>query len=89
MDETYAESALATPGEYALYVQQIVGFNTELAEDQQMSYILTIEEGETTAIDAVDAEAENAVIYDLTGRRVEKITKAGVYVINGVKKVVK
>ena len=46
-------------------------------------------EGVTTAIDSVNAQAESAEIYDLTGRRVEKITKAGIYVINGVKKVVK
>lgn len=42
-----------------------------------------------TAIEGVDAEAENAVIYDLTGRRVEKITNAGIYIINGKKVVVK
>ena len=39
-----------------------------------------------TAIDGIDAEAENAEIYDLTGRRVNNITNAGIYIINGVKK---
>lgn len=42
-----------------------------------------------TAIDGIDAEAENAEIFDLTGRRVNNITNAGIYIINGVKKIVK
>ena len=43
----------------------------------------------TTAIEDVEAEAENAEIYDLTGRRVNEITKAGIYIVNGVKRVIK
>lgn len=43
----------------------------------------------TTAIENVEAEAENAVIYDLTGRRIDEITEAGIYIINGVKKIVR
>ncbi|MBO7230184.1 MAG: hypothetical protein J6V20_02095 [Bacteroidaceae bacterium] len=43
----------------------------------------------TTAIESVVAEAENNVIYDITGRRVEKITNAGIYIINGNKVLVK
>lgn len=45
--------------------------------------------GVDTAIEGVEAEAENAVIYDLTGRRVNEITKAGIYIINGKKTLVK
>ena len=43
----------------------------------------------TTAIEDVEAEAEGSVIYDLTGRRVNEITKAGIYIVNGTKKVIK
>lgn len=43
----------------------------------------------TTAIESVVAEAENNVIYDITGRRVEKITNAGIYIVNGNKVLVK
>ncbi|MBO7272376.1 MAG: hypothetical protein J6U89_05830, partial [Bacteroidaceae bacterium] len=43
----------------------------------------------TTAIENVETEAENAVIYDLTGRRIDEITEAGIYIINGVKKIVR
>ena len=55
----------------------------------QSVFTWTIEEGNTTAIEAVDAEAENAEIYDITGRRVNEITKAGVYIVNGKKVLVK
>ena len=43
--------------------------------------------GTETAIGEVETEAENAVIYDLAGRRVQKAQK-GLYIVNG-KKVVK
>ena len=76
---------ITEPGTYTLDLSSLADYG--LTGDMEFSW--TIAEGETTAIDAVDAEAENAVIYDLTGRRIEKITKAGIYVINGVKKVVK
>lgn len=56
---------------------------------QIIDVMLEVVEPITEGIDSVDAEAENAVIYDLTGRKIEKITKAGIYIINGVKKVVK
>lgn len=42
---------------------------------------------EETSINEVEAETEE-VIYDLTGRRINEITQAGIYIING-KKVVK
>ena len=42
-----------------------------------------------TAIDDVEAENGEKVIYDLTGRRVENITNAGIYIVNGKKVLVK
>ena len=42
-----------------------------------------------TAIEGVEAENGEKVIYDLTGRRVENITKAGIYIVNGKKVLVK
>lgn len=41
-----------------------------------------------TGIDEVATETEQ-VIYDLTGRRVDEITKAGIYIVNGKKIVVR
>ena len=44
-----------------------------------------------TAAGIGDVEAENGekVIYDLTGRRIENITNAGIYIVNGKKVLVK
>lgn len=50
------------------------------------SYTWTIAD---TAIDDVEAENDEKVIYDLTGRRVENITNAGIYIVNGKKVLVK
>ena len=44
---------------------------------------------QTTGIDRVAAEVEGTVIYDLAGRRIEKITNAGIYIVNGKKVLVK
>ena len=43
----------------------------------------------TTEIEDVVVENEVKVIYDLTGRRVEAITTAGIYIVNGKKTLVK
>ena len=42
-----------------------------------------------TAVENVETEAENAEIYDLTGCKVKNISKAGIYIINGNKVLVK
>ena len=57
--------------------------------DQGSIIILTEREIITTAIENVETEAENAEIYDLTGRKVENITKAGIYIVNGCKVLIK
>ena len=43
----------------------------------------------TTGIENVEVENASNVIYDLTGRRVEAITTPGIYIVNGVKRVVR
>ena len=52
------------------------------------SYSFRFGEG-TTAIENVEVENASNVIYDLTGRRVEEITAPGIYIVNGVKRVVR
>lgn len=42
-----------------------------------------------TAIESIENESTEKVIYDLTGRRVDTITKAGIYIVNGKKVLVK
>lgn len=44
--------------------------------------------GDATMVEAVKAAEENSDIYDLTGRRVEKMTK-GIYIVNGKKVMMK
>ncbi len=43
----------------------------------------------TTAIENVEVENEVKAIYDLTGRKVETISAPGIYIVNGVKRVVR
>ena len=60
-----------------------------LPADAQKSTSLRFDFDGTTAIEEVETEAAETVIYDLTGRRVNEITKAGVYVVGGRKILVK
>ena len=62
---------------------------SEVSAGAALSASLRFDFGGTTAIEEVETEAAETVIYDLTGRRVNEITKAGVYIINGHKVLVK
>jgi hypothetical protein len=42
-----------------------------------------------TGIENIDAEVENDVIYDLSGRRITEITRPGIYIVGGKKVLVK
>lgn len=42
-----------------------------------------------TSVENIEIEEGEQVIYDLTGRRVEEITNAGIYIVNGKKVLVK
>ena len=54
------------------------------------SYSFNFDWAGTTGVEGVVAEgAENGAIYDITGRCVKAITAPGLYIINGVKVVVK
>ena len=54
-----------------------------------LSTSLRFDFGGTTGVEKVEIRNEKEEIYDLTGRRVNEITKAGVYVVNGRKVLVK
>ena len=58
------------------------------ASEAEGTYTITVEAVDT-AIHGVEAEVENDVIYDLTGRRIAEITKGGIYIVNGKKVLVK
>lgn len=81
-------------GTYTVDVAQVIvkyGYDSEIYDYVAQGacegiYTVTISD---TAIKGIDAESANTEIYDITGRRVKEITKAGIYIINGTKKVVK
>ena len=52
------------------------------------TYIIVYNEAVTTEIESVEAEVEENVIYDLTGRRVLNTAKGGIYIQNGKKFIV-
>ena len=78
---------IETPGEYALKIP--AGLITRVSNGEDVTC-----NGEIKFIVSTPTEIENvivdgdAVIYDLSGRRVEKITERGIYIVNG-KKVIK
>ena len=55
----------------------------------QMSAGFRFEFGGTTAIEKVESRNEKEEIYDLTGRKLECINGAGIYIINGKKVLIK
>ena len=91
----YQAVPITTSGTYTLDLSQIlvtygydnVSYSYSASGSVEKTITWTI--GDDTAVEGIEAEAENAEIYDLTGRRVEKITNAGIYIVNGVKKVIK
>lgn len=91
----YTASPFAVEGEYTLNLADVtVHYGHDSVENtyNAFGYIedtYTFDKNTATAIEDVEAEAEGTVIYDLTGRRINEITKAGIYIVNGVKKVIK
>lgn len=70
-------------GENAFYLYGQVGRTIYLTS-------LTITKNEETGIGEVKSEnGEFKAIYDLTGRQINEITKAGIYIVNGKKVLVK
>lgn len=60
------------------------------SEKANLSTSLRFEFSGTTAIEEVEGNSEDAeIIYDLAGRRIERITEPGIYIIGGKKRVVK
>ena len=49
----------------------------------------TVNNNATGINDVITNDKESETIYDLTGRRIERVTRPGVYIVNGKKKVIK
>ena len=71
-------------GDATIYVTTVSDYQNQWFIKGCTIYVVA---GGETGIDAVEADAET-VIYDLTGRRVEKMQK-GIYIVNGKKVLVK
>ena len=66
-----------SPSEQAISLA-FLGFDFD---DDQETGIIETENG--------NVEGENAVIFDLQGRRLQKVNKSGMYIVNGKKVLVK
>ena len=100
----YAATPITAAGKYTLDLSQIVvdhagesyidewGYNNIMWHSKNQACkgtkTWTIVAGESSVDDVVVENGEK-VIYDLTGRRIDNITKAGIYIVNGKKVLVK
>ena len=102
VDDVYDESKLAIAGEdenatiETSYAENdgvntltitVKGADTDTNPNNVATY--TIVFSKAVGIKGLNADDENAVIYDLAGRRVSKAVKGGVYIINGRKVAIK
>ena len=103
-DNQYMSTPITADGVYTLNLADIVvdhageevidewGYPNTIWHSKNQScegtYTWTIGEVDN-AVDFVGAEAGEQTIYDILGRRVEKITEAGLYIVNGKKVVIK
>ena len=100
----YTATPITAAGKYTLDLSQIIvdhagesyidewGYNNIMWHSKNQvcpgTKTWTIVAGESS-IDDVVVENGEKVIYDLTGRRIDNITKAGIYIVNGKKVLVK
>jgi hypothetical protein len=81
-------SAITEVGTYKLILPAEFFAGTESGAKMESDAVIYFTVNDTTGIEGVDAEGEQT-IYDLTGRRIETITKGGIYIVNGKKVLVK
>ena len=90
--KNYAVSHTGEAKEAEAIAATTVAYNNEYVafiNYTDATYIRVYNEAVTAEIESVAVETENTVIYDLTGRRVESIANAGIYIVNGKKVIVK
>ena len=80
-------ATISNPGTYTFVIP--AGLIKATDGEEYTGGTFTFEVSVPEGIEGVDAEVENDVIYDLSGRRVAEITKAGIYIVNGKKVLVK
>ena len=92
-------SVNTTGKEYILYKNEFVKATEEISAGRcyldlsgtnlPARGVLGIGNDGSTAIEGIDVEAtEDKTWYDLQGRRIQKPTKAGIYIVNGKKMII-
>ena len=79
--------AITEAGEYTFSFAE--GLVTRQGDGATCAYTCTINVTGVVGIDSIYGEAGDSVIYDITGRKIEKITEGGIYIVNGKKVLVK
>ena len=80
-------ATISNPGTYTFEIPAGLIKATDGEEYAGGTFTFTVTE--PTGIENVYTEAEEDVIYDLSGRRIVEITKGGIYIVNGKKIYVK
>lgn len=83
----FGKSAEGTVGFYSMAENSKIGANKAYLATAAAQAMKLVFDGDVTGIENVmgDAADANAPIYDLTGRRVKKAVKGGLYIQNGKK----
>lgn len=84
-------TAITTNGDYYIIIpaECVVSKITGKKPAEDIKINLVVYNEDQTSIKEIENNNESVVIYDLTGRKVETITKAGIYIVGGRKVLVK
>jgi len=91
VDITLSNATVKTGNYQELTIVKVLGEDGNSVIEVAKASPFTYSMGGATAVESIDAETPNSesnAIYDLSGRRIDRITKAGIYII-GNKKIVK
>ena len=86
------EYSITTNGDYYIVIpgECIVSEITGKSPAEDIRIDLVVYNEDQTSIEDVESENGNVkVIYDLQGRKIETITKSGIYIVDGKKVLVK
>ena len=88
-----ADTPITTAGTYTLFIEDYNIVNTDWMNQEILPakpYVFVFDGNSiVTGIENIEAENDNNTIFDITGRKVNEITKPGLYIINGKKVIIK
>ncbi len=88
MVRAYAVNPITAAGTYTMFIFDVYPIGSW--EGVNETYVFTFNGSSiTSGIEDVEIENNIKTIYDLTGRKIENITKPGIYIVNGKKVLVK